>query len=451
MKKKYSIAGMHCRSCELLVEQHVSSIPGVHAVQVDQARGTATVTFAHGAGINDRAVADAVRSAGYRLGTSAPRTWLSHDPADWQDALASVAILLVLFMLWRVFGIGALGERLTGATGPGTALVVGLIAGISTCMALIGGLVVGLSARYAQTHPSSAARQRMVPHIAFNTGRVAGFALLGGVIGVAGSALKLSGSLLGFLVIAAGFAMVVLGMKLSGLFPRVQNMTLPSGIARFMGINQDTGAYSNLKTGVMGALTFFLPCGFTQAMQLYAISTGSFVQGAFVMSAFAIGTVPGLLGAGGLSSLSKGAVGQMVIKTAGIGVLLLGLWNVSNGWTLTGIVIGTNSPAAIGAPAANGRTATAVLRDGKQYVDMQQDSYGYSLDRVIVRRGIPVVWTINSKNSYTCASSLIVRAFNIAVILQPGANTVEFTPNQTGTMRFSCSMGMYGGIIEVIE
>jgi len=46
---------------------------------------------------------------------------------------------------------------------------------------------------------------------------------------------------------------------------------------------------------ITGALTFFLPCGFTFAMQVYAISTGNFIQGALVMGIFALGTLPGLL------------------------------------------------------------------------------------------------------------------------------------------------------------
>ncbi|NCP77121.1 sulfite exporter TauE/SafE family protein [bacterium] len=41
-----------------------------------------------------------------------------------------------------------------------------------------------------------------------------------------------------------------------------------------------------------GALTFFLPCGFTLAMQAYAITTGSFITGALTMMAFALGTAP---------------------------------------------------------------------------------------------------------------------------------------------------------------
>ncbi|MDR2416217.1 MAG: sulfite exporter TauE/SafE family protein [Candidatus Peribacteria bacterium] len=39
-------------------------------------------------------------------------------------------------------------------------------------------------------------------------------------------------------------------------------------------------------------MTFFVPCGFTFAMQLYAMQTGSFLSGGVVMLLFAVGTLP---------------------------------------------------------------------------------------------------------------------------------------------------------------
>ncbi|HCB52054.1 TPA: hypothetical protein DEP21_05855 [Patescibacteria group bacterium] len=55
-----------------------------------------------------------------------------------------------------------------------------------------------------------------------------------------------------------------------------------------------------------GVLTFFLPCGFTLAMQILAISSGNFWMGGLIMGFFALGTLPGLLGIGGLLARAKG-------------------------------------------------------------------------------------------------------------------------------------------------
>lgn len=43
---------------------------------------------------------------------------------------------------------------------------------------------------------------------------------------------------------------------------------------------------------IVGALTFLLPCWFTQSMQLFALQSGSPLSGALIMGAFAIGTAP---------------------------------------------------------------------------------------------------------------------------------------------------------------
>jgi sulfite exporter TauE/SafE len=72
-------------------------------------------------------------------------------------------------------------------------------------------------------------------------------------------------------------------------------------------------------------------------MQLYAISTGSPIQGALTMGVFALGTTPGLLGVGGLTSIIKGEYSKLFFKTAGVIVVLLALFNVSNGLNLLGV------------------------------------------------------------------------------------------------------------------
>ena len=64
-------------------------------------------------------------------------------------------------------------------------------------------------------------------------------------------------------------------------------------------------AYSDVRAPA-GAATFFLPCGFTQAVQLYALSTGSPVSAGLTMAVFAVGTSPGLLALASLPNLGRG-------------------------------------------------------------------------------------------------------------------------------------------------
>jgi len=239
--------------------------------------------------------------------------------------------------------------------------------------------------------------------------------------------------------------MVSLGLKLTELFPRVGSLlALPSGIARTLGITRNH-EYSHGRAMLTGALTFFLPCGFTQAMQLVAVTSGDATRGTLIMGAFAIGTAPGLLGIAGISSVVKGETARFFFKVAGIIVIGLGLWNISNGWSLTGIVVRQSGSKQV----ATGPSAE--LRDGKQYLRMEQWSAGYNPNEFTIKKGVPFVWQINSTNAYTCASSLVVPSLGIRRNLTSGDNVIEFTPTKAGIIRFSCSMGMFRGTINVIN
>lgn len=90
---------------------------------------------------------------------------------------------------------------------------------------------------------------------------------------------------------------------------------------------------------LVGVATFFLPCGFTQSMQIYALSTGSFWNGALTMLAFALGTLP-VLAFISFSSLNigKGRKAGIFFKTAGIIVIVFALFNLLNGLTAIGLI-----------------------------------------------------------------------------------------------------------------
>jgi plastocyanin len=215
-------------------------------------------------------------------------------------------------------------------------------------------------------------------------------------------------------------------------------MTLPSGIARFFGLKKEVKEYSHKSAMIMGTLTFFLPCGFTQAMQLYAVSTGSFWQGMAIMGLFAIGTAPGLLGIGGLTSVFKGRKARIFFMTAGLTVILLGWVNITNGSRLFGSRVDTKA-------AAN------VVDQNAQEVRMIQGRSGYSPNIFTIKKGQPVKWIIKSTTSLTCAAYLVMPKYGISKSLQSRENIITFTPIEVGEIPFSCSMGMYRGKFIVVE
>src|SRR3989338_2012988 len=443
-KKTYDIKGMHCRSCEILVEDNITSkVDGVKKVDVNYRKGIVKVYYNQQT-ISDGQIRKVIEDSGYSMGVGLRESFLSKDSMIYIELFFAGGVLLLIYFLMKIFGVFNLSYGFGDSPGLIIVFLIGLTAGISTCMALVGGIVLGISARHSALHPEATPAQKFRPHLFFNAGRIVSYVLLGGIIGLVGSAFRFSSSVLGTLIVVAGIAMFFLGLKLIEVFPRLEGLVLPKSISRLFGGNREIKEYSHKDSFLSGAATFFLPCGFTQAMQLYAVSTGSFTRGSLIMGLFALGTMPGLLGIGGITSVVKGWFKSYFFKFAGLIVIVLGLLNISYGYNLTGITL--NLPSTQKQDRVSG-----TFEDGKQVVRITQYGNGYSPNNVTVKVGIPVKLLINATNLYSCSASFVIPKFNIFTGLREGINEIEFTPTSTGPVKFSCSMGMYTGVINVIN
>jgi sulfite exporter TauE/SafE/copper chaperone CopZ len=449
-KQTISIKGMHCRSCELLVEEQLKSIDGITYVSVDQKRGQAEITW-QGKEPSQKSIDRAVRAAGYEIGINGKTPFMKLTKIDLGDLGIAFLLLFGAYFFLRAFGWTSLSiGSPSSASGIAMPLLVGLTAGFSTCMALVGGLVLGISARHAEKHPEATSSQKFRPHLFFNLGRIFAYAFLGGVLGMIGSVFQLSSVMLGILSIIVGIVMLVLGLELVAIFPWIERwkMVLPKSVSRAAGFGAHQKEYSHRQAMMLGALTFFLPCGFTQAMQLYAMSSGSFWHGALAMGLFAIGTVPGLLSVGGVTSLVKGVFARRFFKFAGLAVIIFSLFNIQNGYRLTGWSVPSNPSRA---PIVRASEPSVVTEDGVQVVRMTQTASGYSPNKFVVKKGIPVKWIIHATALYACSGGISMPAFNIRQNLKEGDNVFTFTPQEVGTIRFTCTMGMYPGMFTVVE
>lgn len=441
-KIKVPIRGMHCTSCEILIEDGLKGIEGVKKVSVNHVKGEAILEFT-GDSPSYKQVEKIVRKAGYTIGETDELPWISTNSEDYLILLLAGSILFTIYIIAKISGLLSLNVDASGGN-VWVVVLVGLAAGFSSCMALVGGLTLGFSARHAELHPQATTIQKFRPHLFFNAGRLIGYAGFGGLIGLIGSAIRPSSSTLGIMTMIVGAIMIFLGLKLIEIFPVLKNktITLPKSLSNLLGIRSDAKEYSHTSALTAGALTFFLPCGFTQTMQLYAVSTGSFSKGALIMFLFALGTAPGLLGIGGLSSFFTGQKARVFFATAGLAVIVLGVFNISNASNL--ISFTTN-------PGTQPSGTASVMNGNVQEVRMVQDDDGYKPNQFTIKKGIPVKWIINSVSQYSCANYIIMSAFDISQPLKPGENVIEFTPTEVGVIKFSCSMGMYRGTFTVVE
>lgn len=471
------VQGMTCSSCEVLIERSLKQVSGVKNVHVSRAAEKAVVECSDDVKLEQ--LQQAVKEKGYILTerNSSNSSSASHSLSEetkkkhYQEIGAVLVFIFALYLLLQQFNIFPENFGVTDNMSYGFVFILGLIAATSTCLAVSGGLLLALAGKYNEKYPHATRAEKFQSHIYFNIGRIISYAVLGAAIGLLGSTLALSPVITGVMTIAASILMIIVGLQLLHIFPLLDHIQIkmPKSIAHkfYDASSQGQGSQSKsklkLKSFLFGAGTFFLPCGFTQALQLYVLGRGDWFSGGLTMLFFALGTLPGLFSVGALSSLSKGPFQRYFKTFSAVLIIVLGVMNLPSGWTLTGATIGLDLDN-INIPELNGQNtpvqnlpaqqadSNVKLVDGKQIVEMKVIGLDYSPDTFTLKQGVPVEWRIDGNGAQGCAQIISVPALGITERLSKSPPTViTFTPAKTGQIKFSCSMGMAGpGLFKVI-
>ncbi|HVG51507.1 MAG TPA: sulfite exporter TauE/SafE family protein [Xanthobacteraceae bacterium] len=361
----------------------------------------------------------------------------NNSPRDYAEIGA--AFLIVVGILYALAQFDWLPKQLgvSDSMSYGIVFVIGLVASVSSCVAVTGGLLVAVAAKYNEAAASLTPAQRMKPHFFFNAGRIVSYTLLGGAIGALGSALTLSPQINGVLTIGASAVMILLGLQMLHLFPSLTRFlpTMPKRIGH--AIHDLAERDANGGAFFLGAATFFLPCGFTQALQLYVLAKGSFIIGALTMLAFSLGTLPALLSLSAMSSLANGGFQRHFLKFAGAAVIVLGIANIQFGLVLT-----DRDMRAETVPATPTRADPASAGE-KQIAAMRIDGLSYLPHQFTVKQGVPVEWRIDARDADGCGRVLIAPRLGIRRLLSDqNTTTIAFTPTEPGEYGFNCGMGM---------
>lgn len=322
------VSGTHCASCKILIEDILNEHVGIEHTTVNLKQET--VSFETSLDESQYSLAEMltekIRPNGYALSVEKTVSEKGGNGVIWQALPIGLVFLALFFMLQKS---GILNFGIGGTATPITSFIIGFVASVSSCLAVVGGLVLSLSATVSQDKYSDTK-----PMFLFHGGRLAGFAFFGGVLGAVGSAIGISYTFGAILGLAAALVMIVLGLNLVGVFQK-STITLPSGIFMFFRKVE----HETLTPLLIGAGTFFLPCGFTQSMQIAALSSGSFLSGTLIMFAFALGTLPilALLSFGSVS-IAHSKYASLFFKSAGVVVIGLGLFAFFAGLAGLGII-----------------------------------------------------------------------------------------------------------------
>jgi sulfite exporter TauE/SafE len=159
---------------------------------------------------------------------------------------------------------------------------------------------------------------RFLPHVWYHLGRVTTYVTVGAALGGLGALIAaLTGmdtksdvaSLQSGLRLFAALLLAVLGLIRLGWVrePRWFDWLNPERIPGFSrAMSGASGSGGQAIFFLLGLLLGFLPCGLSYGAFAQALSTGNAGTGAFLVLAFAVGTVPGLLLLGtGLSAIVR--------------------------------------------------------------------------------------------------------------------------------------------------
>lgn len=427
--------GMSCISCESKIRSHILDNYSIISCSADYISGIITLDHEDHFKELDALVSSLESELGYsnKKITSIRRNFLKFSPTV-------IGVLTVLLLYWITDKTGVLNNipQINESMNYSILFIVGIMTSIH-CIGMCGG--INLSQTCSTTNTSK--RHVFKRGLTYNLGRLTSYTLIGGIVGGLGSVLSISLTLQGIIIIIAGIFMIIMGANMLGLLSFLKKLVpvIPASFG-----NKISKYSKNKNPYIIGFFNGFMPCGPLQSMQLYALSTGSFLRGAFSMFLFSAGTIPLMLFFGTLGSLFSAKKQKNILRISAFLILVLGLSMINRGLSLNGISLNSNITETVETDSA-----IATIKGNKQVVISSISSSSY--EPIIVQAGIPVEWTLRADEGDIngCNNAIIVREFNIRQNLNIGDTTVAFTPENTGNYTFSCWMGMIRSNIIVVE
>lgn len=388
------------------------------------------------------------------------------------------------------------------------AFVTGLTTGGLSCLAVQGGLLASSLASQLESDMKIKSKAPNKPKVAqpiiwFLLSKLIAYTLLGFFLGWLGSVLQLNPVSRAILQIGIGIFMIGQAMRLLNVHPifRYFNIEPPKSVTRYIRKKSKNG--SQMLTPIfLGALTVLIPCGITQVMMATAIATGNPIAGAALMFSFILGTSPIFFVVAYFATRLGEKLEKFFMKFVGVVVLILGLIGVNSGLNLIGSPLSFNNLVNMVSGSSNVQAAVVqsvtvnetdngscklglsqnsasvpcpeldslpAVENGQgnldasdqgnqagnnasneiQEITIKVENRGYSPEVSHAKSGVPVKLTLVSQDVYSCSLAFVIPSLNEQIMLDPtGTHTIDI-PAQAANSKlpYSCSMGMYTGVI----
>ena len=447
-KDTFKVQGMVCAGCEGIVEAALSTLDGVSNARANLAENSVEVTY-DPLKTNYKKMNSALQKEGYRLLKPGDVSAVNaaddgEKPASKGFLIGTAVVLLALYLIIdHSIGFNFIPE-VTSSMGYGVLFVVGLFTSLH-CVAMCGG--INMSQCVAQSGARATSSTAMKPSLFYNLGRVASYTVIGGIVGALGSVISFSGWARGIVAIVSGLLMILMGIGMMGIFPWLNAIT-----PRLPRIFREKANSAGRGKGpfAVGLLNGLMPCGPLQAMQVYALGTGSLITGALSMFFFSLGTLPLMFGLGAIISVLGSKFTKKMMTASAALVAVLGVVMFSRGLALSDFSVPPQA-APPSATAGTSAPAAPAAENQVQKITSTLTTRGYP--NITVKKGVPVEWTMqaDAKAINGCNKTFNITDFQLQVKLKPGDNVIRFTPTESKTITYFCWMGMQSGKIQVVD
>jgi sulfite exporter TauE/SafE len=215
-------------------------------------------------------------------------------------------------------------------------LATGFTVGFGHCIGMCGPIVASLSLNLKE-------RRLLLPHLLYNGGRLTTYAILGGMMGLAGSFTAVAAHIAGLqkgVMIFSGIVIIGMALAMNGWLPLgsvlADGYVPQSMIAkRFQKL---ASAQSTLAYYWLGLLLGLLPCGPVYTALVAAARLGmdapaveGCLNGTGVMLAFGIGTVPAVAMVARLTGLGWLTSRQKIYSISAVLMIMVGIYFVVKG------------------------------------------------------------------------------------------------------------------------
>lgn len=493
-KVQLHIGGMTCVSCQNKIQKELKRTKGILSATVSYSNGTAEIIYDKNKTSLKKIIA-VIENLDYQVVQEKTVTCM-----DLVKMVCTSAIIILLYLLLQSLGVLNLlvpSQLADTKMGYGMLFVIGFMTSVH-CIAMCGGINLSQCIPRAGVQESEKNRKlsTLYPSFFYNLGRVCSYTAVGFVLGLVGfligggTEVGMSRLLQGILKIIAGLCMVIMGINMLGIFPWLRKFTIrmPGFLARKIGREKARSS----RPFVVGILNGFMPCGPLQSMWIVALAAANPFAGALSMFLFSLGTVPLMLGLGFLVSALGKKFTDTVMTVGAILVVVLGLAMLSQGGALSGwlgpdlllllvivfccIGILLSIPVKkrmtkyllrmvcfflvagscilwhnLGTLFLNPAESLTEVVDGVQVINSTLEPGRYP--NITVLAGVPVKWVIDAPEGSIngCNYKMMIPDYDLVHTFQTGENVLEFTPEETGTVRYSCWMGMIYGNIFVTD